>query len=241
VTRDDLARVHSKNRKKVKQAITQVNRSLNEAIKTNNAMLEYVNTRVLLLLYVCYLETTMDYLIEAYPAQVSQEIRNRVASQRSEIDRWLCLVDSMFIHRYLAGRKTSLTMLNVGHTAYTRYVYVRGLTDTQVRACIEMRNKLSHGQWAVALNNDGSSKNQDITSKVWTLTKKDLMLMKGVVNRYMAIMENLIASKNAFEKYFDTNVEAIERCKQEYNRKYDWFINLFKQKAKTSKAMKGHV
>ncbi len=194
VTRDDLAYVHSKNRRKVKQAITQANRSLNEAIKTNNAMLEYVNTRVLLLLYVCYLETTMDYLIDAYPAQLPQKIRDRVAAQQSEVDRWLCLVDSMFIRRYLTGRKTSLTMLTMGHTAYMRYMYVRDLTNTQVRACIEMRNKLAHGQWAVALNNEGSSKNQDITSKLWTLTKKDLMLIKGVVNRYVDIMENLIAS-----------------------------------------------
>ena len=103
MTNSELANAHAKNRQKLKKAITQVNRSLNVAIKDNIKELEDANIRLIIILYSAYLEASLNFILNFYVDQLGERIKKKVLCESSEIEKWLCLINELFIYRYLKG------------------------------------------------------------------------------------------------------------------------------------------
>lgn len=225
-----IAKAHAKNKKKIKKAFIQINRSLNQAIKENKTDLEETNVRMLIILYASYLEPALGYITHIYEKQITNKIKNDVLSKRSEIDKWLELIDVLFRKHYLNGTYKELNLLNLGHTNYHRYRYIKELCDTDIRTIIEIRNKLAHGQWSIALNSDDFQKNQSVTTKIWTLTKKDTLIFKRIIISFVDIMELLAASGQQLAKDFDKKVHNLELKKIELENRYNWLISNIKSK-----------
>lgn len=104
------------------------------------------------------------------------------------------------------------------------------ILEEEIIVSISIRNKLAHGQWAVAFNNDGSDKQQDITAKIWKLTKKDTIILKNVVDNFLNLIEFLVASKNKFEEKYDLHVNKIETTKDHMKTKFQWVIDEMKKR-----------
>jgi hypothetical protein len=124
----------------------------------------------------------------------------------------------------------ALNLINLKHANFERYQYLKKTLDEDVRATIEIRNKLAHGQWAVAFNSDGDGKNQEVTAKIWTLSKKDTLMVRSLVVQFSKIMESLISSKDHFVSSFDDNVGALEENKLAHEERYNWIIESIKSK-----------
>jgi hypothetical protein len=228
MTRFELAKIHGKNRQRISRSITHINRSLNEAIRTNNHELEFINVRIIIFLYASYIECSLEYIVEFYGSQIDLQLKNKIQNSRTHIDKWKLILDEMFKKHYLNSKIKSYSIANLGHAAYHRYQYLLSVINNDIASIIEIRNKIAHGQWAIALNNDGNDKNQNITTKLWTLSKKDTMLVKTTTTNFLKIMNELVASKKAFENIFEKYTNKIEKNRQEYETKYRWVMKYLK-------------
>jgi hypothetical protein len=228
--RYDIAKAHAKNRTKIKQAITQLNRSLNQAIKENKKELEYANIRMIMILYAAYLEASLSYLLYFHGSQIKMESVNYILEQSSIYERWNHFTDFCFRRNFLSGKRRALNLVNLKHTNFNRYNYLKNMLDNEIRAIIEIRNKLAHGQWAIAFNSDGDDKNHEVTTKLWTLSKKDVMATKNIITRFTEIMDSLISSKEHFSSTFDNAVGALEENKITHERQYTFLLNQIKSK-----------
>lgn len=227
----DLARIHAKNKNQLKKAINQQNLILNNAIKTENKLQEYLSIRIYLILYTAWLETTLSLIIHYYSTQINEFERTAILSETSQEKRWKKLIEISFRTQYL-NRKTTknLDLVDLGHSAFNRYTYLNDILEKEITVFIGIRNKLAHGQWAVALNNEGTDKTQDVTTKLWTLTKKDCMMLKNFASNFSNLIEMLVASKSKFEANYDIYVNKIEYTKRSHSVSYEWLINEMKQK-----------
>jgi hypothetical protein len=59
-----------------------------------------------------------------------------------------------------------------------------------------IRNKLAHGQWAIALNRDNNAVNKDITKEIENLTVVELYRRKFALEKLSRILEDMIESPN---------------------------------------------
>lgn len=234
MNRYDIAKAHAKNRTKIKQAITQLNRSLNQAIKENKKELEYANIRMIMVLYAAYLESSLSYLLYFHGAQIKMTSVDYILGKSTVYDRWKHFTDYSFRRNFLEGKRRALNLVNLRHTNFNRYQYINNMIDNEIKAVIEIRNKLAHGQWAIAFNSDGDEKNLEVTTKLWTLSKKDVIATKNIVTRFTEIMHALISSKEHFSNTFDEAVGALEENKITHEQQYNTMLESIKKKKRPS-------
>jgi len=230
VTRFEKAQAHAKNRRQILKAIAQTKQTLNLGIKENKQELEYANIRLLMVLFAAYLESSLGFILNFYGAQITTAAQSKVLAEPSEIRKWKLLFEYLFRKRYLGGKRKVINIKNVGFTAHRRYEYINKLIDSSIGSVIEMRNKLAHGQWAIAFTSEGTEKNQSMTTKIWTLGKKDTLLTKTITNKFVHIMEALAASRDHFENTFDKHVGDLETNVAQYEERYEWLLSEIKRK-----------
>jgi len=210
-------KVHRKNRAALSKAIVQMNRSLNESIQRKDKEKEYVQARCLFLLWVSWMEVSMDLILHSANKLTEAERKSIVACRR-EIDRWNLCLDLCFAKHYLTGKKRSLTKINLGPTAFYRFQELKAILKDYIDPYIEIRNRLAHGQWMIAINSEGSGKNQDLTTRLMVLSKKELLLVKMMVKNFVNLVNVLACSKNEFEKKYDETISKMEFSKQENDK-----------------------
>lgn len=221
----DIILSFKKNRVQVEQAITHLNRfhirAVRKGTKVNEFSLDNLFAKMILPLWVSILE--IDFNILAYDkAELSQKfLKNVDVGNSSEIEKWLKLNDFLFKERYLKGnQKRILSQSSLTDTSYHRYMAIKKTTEEDIKPFIELRNRIAHGQWSIAFNNLGMTKNQQLTQKAWTLSKKDLMLFKVVVTNFPQILKNLTLSINAFEKEYDRLIGKINLAKKDVDLRF---------------------
>ena len=99
-------------------------------------------------------------------------------------------------------------------------------------AFIEIRNRLAHGQWKIALNTECTSKSQDITTKIWTLSKKEILYLKSTLVNLNKILTDLISSKSTFERDFDIYIHKIDKAKYDFEEKFEWYLKHLRGRTK---------
>lgn len=226
MTNQELAKAHAKNKKQLRKAKTQIKLALNRAIKEKNEILEYVNIRLYFLLSVAWLESTLNFILNYYGPNIGDSDKKLVEIESSQESKWRKLIELSFRRQYLGGNKNkALNVLNLGHTNFGRYQNLNEILDNQVTIFIGIRNKLAHGQWAIALNNEGTSKQQDTTSAIWKLTKKDTILLNKHIEVFSNLIEFLVASKIKFEENNDKQIHKLERTKHDMETSYQWVLD----------------
>ena len=231
MNRNDLAKAHIKNRLQLRKALSQQKLLLNSSIKTGNKLQEYLSIRIYILLYVAYLETSLNYLLYHYHKQLHEKDLEKMLSETSQEKRWQKLLEFSFRSNFLNKKETkNLDLIDLGHTNYHRYVYIKQLLDNEITSFIGIRNKLAHGQWAIALNNEGTDKVQETTTKIWTLSKKECLHVKNIIDNFLSLMEAVVASKINFGNTYDTLVHKIEFTKRTHSVSYNWIINDMKRR-----------
>jgi hypothetical protein len=109
------------------------------------------------------------------------------------------------------------------------------ILDNYIAPFIELRNKLAHGQWHVALTNDGTDKNPDMTATVWTLSKKELLLIKSITQATVRLFGMLIVGTKQFESDFDRVFGKIDLAATEIERRYADAMNALKRSIESRK------
>jgi len=227
----ELEKIHIENRRQIDKAITQINLVLNDAIKLNNSAKEYTSTRLLIFLWMSWAETSLNALAYKHP-HVSDTVRSKIFGARKEIDKWHLLIDELFKKHYLSKRQYSISRHNIGHSAFTKYQALKEIITNEISIFVEVRNRLAHGQWKVALNSEATSKSQEITTKIWTLSKREILYLKSILINLNKILNDLICSKSTFERDFDTYIARIDKAKFDFNEKFEWYLKHLKGRKK---------
>jgi hypothetical protein len=139
----EFEKLHSLNRKQVQKAITQLNRSLHNAISKGEDDLAYVNVRCLFILWVSWLECSLNIILHS-ANKLSYSERRDIIKRRTEIDRWSRLIEVSFTKYYLEGRRRVLNKINLGATAFYRYSEFNSILNEHIATFIEVRNRLAH-------------------------------------------------------------------------------------------------
>lgn len=218
-------KANRKNKAQLNKTLTQINRTLNQAIKEKKDEVVYFNIRFYIIIQVAWLEATLLYLLFHHEKQINRYLRTDVLSQKTQFEKWDYLLEH-FLRKYYLNGKTSkeFNLVNVSYNVLKRYEYLKNLLHEEVKDFIEIRNKLAHGQWSIVLNSDITGKNQELTTKVWTLSKKEIWHAKNIIVNFSKLMEKLIMSQNAFESSFDNIVRAIETTRNLHGPNFEKVI-----------------
>jgi len=86
----------------------------------------------------------------------------------------------------------------------------------------QSRNRIAHGQWQFAFNNDLLGINKDLTAKLRKENIVKLQLRLKMFINLAQIIHDLAVSKTTFTRDFDRNYRIVEEQKQNFhNRNYE--------------------
>ncbi len=223
---DDNFKHWRKNKRQIKMAIDYLNRmhvdSLRNEQKLNELTLDNVYSKIQLMLWMSQLEVDFNLLLSENDHFTNSFIENTDIERLSTVEKWSALNDYFFKEQYFGRQDRELIELNLGLTNFSRYSAIHGFINSNLKEFIEMRNKLAHGQWAVSFARSGNEKNQTITTSIWKLSKKEIMLVKSVCKNLPPLMKLLITSKTTFERDIDRYMHKIEKAHFDADSKYEW-------------------
>lgn len=230
---EEITQYWKKNRRQVRLAITHLNRfhlrAIRRKTKVNELLLDNLFAKLLLPLWVSLLETEFNILLYENYAFTKKFMESTNVFVLSECDKWIALTGFFFREQYLGSHKRQLTIITLGDTNYHRYTTIVEVINDDLKPYIELRNRIAHGQWAIAFNTGGTTANQKITQHAWTLSKKDLMLLKAFMGNLIGLLKLLIISKNTFERDYDQYINRINLAKKDINIRFLWLTKSFSE------------
>ena len=197
-------------------------RALRKGTKLSEISLDNIYSKLVLTLWVSLAEVEFNILLTANEYFTKSFLETVDLSRKSEVEKWLVMVDYFFKDKYFNRQDREPSLINLGDTNYHRYEMLRKIITEDLRPFIELRNRLAHGQWAVAFNYIGHGENQELTKDIWTLSKKDIMLLKSFVTNLPPLVKLLITSRKTFERDYDKYVYRIIKAKNDADLKFEW-------------------
>lgn len=202
--RIEVFRAQTANVRELERTWKHVNRQLNGLLLANNHAGVHINTKLLALVYCALAEALFSKLIHTPKGLTLDEIEQvkRAIQGNGVKSGWTkCLELSM---RSVQGAKG-----NHGHNVEQR---IGRLIDQFVFDPSLLRNKLAHGQWAIALNRENDRLNVGMTAEITNLTVIDLYGRKAALQRLSAIIEDIIESPNrAHHRDYWTHLDQFEQ------------------------------
>lgn len=229
----DYLALHKQNRQHVRTTITRLECALNLAIRRGEIHSANIQVRCLTILWIAYLEVSLCCILHS-ANQLTYSERRAIAAKRTLVDKWRSLLDSCFRKYYMSSKQKAFTKLSLGTSHFHRFSELKTLLEDDIAPLIEVRNRLAHGQWHIAFNNEGTCKSQDLTSHIWRISKKDTLFMRSLGHNFVVVMTELTCSRGAFEKKFDGLLRKIEDAREHRQEKYD----LAMKRLKASQAYK---
>ena len=130
----------------------------------------------------------------------------------------------------------------LAHSVYARYASIMDLLDNDLQAVIHLRNKLAHGQWEYPLNDDGDDIAQLQMDDLRSETILSLQFKKTLLTYLSSIVNDLVVSRPAFERDFDTHYERIVNTRRNLHRRpYDRYVTSLRAKHERGIARRARV
>ena len=206
-----IYKFHVENLRSISGSITQVELSLHHAISTNNTPLIESLTRLLALTLGAWAETRLSKLLYEDNG-FSEPNRGIITAEKSQFDKWKKAIE-IAVRTHYNIPNGPLTVINLGHSIYSRYQALQLILEEDLRPVIEIRNKLAHGQWIYpfteTLDLSVPQKTAIENENVLSLQFKHLMLV-----HLSQIIHDLVISRPTFERDFDTNYRRFAGVKQ---------------------------
>lgn len=187
-----------------------IRRSIHIALAKDDHASARVHTKLLALTYCAWAEALLSKLIHTPYGFDSDEIQQVKAAGKDGISNcWRKCID-------LALRRVEAT--KSGHLPN-----VKQTLDRLVQEFIEkpslLRNKLAHGQIAVALNRDNTALNRDLTLEIVNLDVVKIDSLRSAMQGLSDIIEAIIESpqKGALRDYWGLHQAVKSRLEEEQN------------------------
>lgn len=166
---------------------------LNRAIRENDTNDIITLTKVYALLYSAFAEVSFVKLLNTPDAFSESEI-SQISNQRNLEEKWEKCFQLVF--------QRIVTENNKGSVANKKQTLNRLLKE-YIIAPSQIRNKVAHGQWAVCLNGDCTSINNDSTSVVSNLDFVRIDILFLVYEKfYQCIIDLSISPRTHYRDYY---------------------------------------
>lgn len=222
----------TKNVRGLKSAMKQVHRSINVALRTDQNATAQELTKVYALLYCGWAEANFSKIIHTpYGFELTEiaQIKQYAGSdgrmvKRSVVEAWRKSVELGL--RHLDAQKRGSFQPNAKKKLFEAI-------DAHVFDPSLLRNKLAHGQWAVALNRTNDRVQQKLTDKISRLTIVDVMAWVQAQNLLAGMVETLIESpkKSFMRDWYEYVVEIETQIREAERRTLAEHIKLLKSKS----------
>lgn len=199
-------------------------RALTRDSRLSEIALDNIWAKLMLVLWISLAEVEFNILLTEHYHFTEAFLTYADINRKSETDKWLALIDYFFREKYFGNQRRELDEMNLGSTNYYHYCTLRQIIREDLGSFIELRNRIAHGQWAVAFNYTGFEKNQELTTRAWKLSKKQIMLLKAFVTNLPPLIRALITSRATFERDYDKYVHRIIRAKHDADMKFEWIL-----------------
>lgn len=186
------------------QAIRQINRAINYALRRNDSVATQVHTKVLALIFCAWIEANFSKVIHTpygfQPDEIDQIKRTQRNSGLGE--GWKKCIE-LGLRRVSNPRKSSY-LPNITKKLFS-------IIDAYIVTPSQIRNKVAHGQWKVGLNADNTAVNDDITEKLNGLDAVVIARWFQVHKHLSCVVEALIESPNkAFHNDYWQEIAKLE-------------------------------
>jgi len=174
------------NVRRLASASKQVRRTINSAIRRNDVASVEAHTLVAALLYCAWLEALFDKLIHTpHGLELSEieHIKDQHSSNGISAAWKACIVCGL---RHVSGQNSGV-VANIAQQ-------LNESVDRFVQEPAGLRNKIAHGQWAVALNRPRTALNPVQTEGIANLSIVEIDRWLTAANHLAAILEAMIES-----------------------------------------------
>lgn len=200
-------------------------RAVTKKTKLSDVSLDNIFAKLILPLQVSILEIELNIIINKHSQLFTPLVSTSNFSKKTLTEKWLSVLTFLFEEKYSKRNGKIIDEISIGDTNFHRYNTLQNLIFKELNSFIELRNRLSHGQWGIAFNNDVLIKNQDLTTAVWTLSKKETMVINAFINNLPILFKLLSVSVTAFEGSYDRYIGKIQRAVRDADIKYSLFVN----------------
>jgi hypothetical protein len=190
----EIYRASVQNVRELKKQRTNLRRLFNKAIiKHDNPSLNVI-TKLYALLYSSFAEVCFLKMIHT-PYGFSETFITEIFKQRNLEEQWLKSIECAF--------SQVLSMPNKGEIQNKKQILIRHLNKYIIEPS-QIRNKIAHGQWAIALNSENTKINRDTTTKIASLDFVKVDILFEVYEKIAQAVEDLIESphKTHFRDFY---------------------------------------
>lgn len=200
-----------------------IKRLFNKSVKINDHSAFDALTKLYALLYssfteVCFLKTIHT------PYGFSEDLIRQIQGQRNLIQKWDKCIELAFAQ---IGN-----FANKGEIQNKRKILLGHINNYIIEPSL-VRNKIAHGQWSVALNNENTAINADTTAKIDALDFVKIDILFEVYEKIGQTVEDLIESphKTHFRDFYShmAELENLIDVTSEWSiqSKIDWLKEKF--------------
>jgi hypothetical protein len=183
------------NRKKIKKLL---NLSIKNKLNSNLDLL----TKIYAVIYSSFAEICFLKMIHT-PYGFSENTISQINTQRNLEEKWRKCMELAFIQIN--------NLNNVGEIQNKKLILNR-LIDKYIIEPSQLRNKIAHGQWKVALNNNNTARNNQTTLRINNLDFVQIDILFEIYEKIGQVVEDLIESphKTHFRDFYNHLVELEE-------------------------------
>jgi len=192
-----------KNIKELESTWTHLKRSIHSDLVSNNIVSAKMHTKVLALVYCALSEAMFSKLIHTPNGFALDEIAQiKTNQQTSIVNAWIKCIE-------LASAKVGSTKGN--YIPNVRQNILR-LVSRYIEEPSLIRNKIAHGQWAIALNRDNTNVNLELTNEINLIDIVKLDVLKYALRGLSDIVEAMIESPDrAFHRDYWPILTDVEQ------------------------------
>jgi hypothetical protein len=216
----DIYKAQVENVRSLDSAWKQLNRTINDALRTGSDASLETHAKSLVLLFCAWSEATFSKLIHTPHGFTDDEIGQILREYKKSLeDGWKKCIE-LGLKKVASDPKRSNDIPNISQEL-TRIIQEYVISPRIVR------NKIAHGQWRIALNRQNTSVNEDITESIQDLDAVEITKWYEV-HRYLAdVVEVLIESP---DRVFHRDYGVIIGELGDYlTRTSDWNVDTKRQ------------
>lgn len=214
--------IQTENVRELEKSWEQGNRLVNESLRVRDEAATAIQTKLMALLFSAYTEAIFSKLIHTPHALTKSEIKTlKAVFKKNAYSGWVeCL--------HIVVKK--ITTKDQIHKDQVILVIDR-LLENYIKEPSEVRNRMAHGQWIVALNSKNTQENHFITTRIKDLNIITLTKYKKSFTLISLIIEDLIESPD--KAHVNTYQDKIDKFSQEQAKMASWTLQGRIKKLKT--------
>ena len=213
--------IQTENVRELEKSWEQGNRLVNESLRARNQAAITIQTKLMALLFSAYTEAIFSKLIHTPHALSKEEIKVLKAEfKKNSYFGWVKCLDVI------------VNKITTKDQVYKDQVILsmNSLLEDYIKEPSEVRNRIAHGQWVIALNSNNTRENNNITVKIRALDIIVLTRYKRSFNLISLIIEDLVESPD--KAHINTYQKKINKFKQEQIKMASWTLQGRVQKLK---------